>query len=95
MTMQCVFVNTEQKPIKEEVVGYFTTATYQGRKECIRLNVMKKVFYPHPDGPELMVFVYRDDIIGEFARSELEAAPLILLEAAQKNIEVNIEKFMR
>ena len=81
---QCCFINTEQTPIKEEHICYYTKSS----KDEISLFEVKKVYYLHPDTDEAMVFIMVDDKIKTVKKSMLfDASPMILLESAQMNMK--------
>jgi hypothetical protein len=55
--MQCVFVNTEQQPLKIKRLNIFEYSIVDGK---MRVNELCEYFYPHPQAPEnAIVSVYR------------------------------------
>ena len=57
MSMQCVFVNTEQMPLRVERKGVFQ---YSIKDNRVGVEELCEYFYPHPDAPEhAIVSVFR------------------------------------
>lgn len=86
MSDKFLIINNEF-PLEEKHIGWTTARDFDEKREVIYLIEIVECKYPHPQAPE-HAFVQQVELrFGEkIPISEHAAAPLILLEAAQRNI---------
>lgn len=91
--MQVCFVNTDQLPKSVRHLSYFTSREGVGAAEYIVLSEVIECTYPHPDAPDMANVVcisYR--AVEKVRVGDNRAAPILLLEAAEKNAKLMIQK---
>ena len=87
--MQVCFVNTDQLPKSVRHLSYFTSR----EGEYIILSEVIESTYPHPDAPDMANVVCISYRAVEKVRVGADrAAPILLLEAAEKNAKLMIQK---
>ena len=81
-----IIINPTQEPTKIVHIAWFPGNTND--PDNITLCELVQEIYPHPDAPNTAVLT-RLDIKnhGTYSRRDIMSAPLILLEAAQNNIQ--------
>ena len=91
--MQVCFVNTDQLPKSVRHLSYFTSREGVGASEEIVLSEVIECTYPHPDAPDMANVVCISYRALEKVRVGADrAAPILLLEAAEKNAKLMIQK---
>lgn len=88
MIESCCFINSNDPPLKENVICHYTSMDVYS----VHLFEVVAQVYPHPDCADMTVPIIITRLVRSSKKTELEAAPLILLDAAQKNITLALEK---
>lgn len=88
-TMTCAFVNTDQYPLSVKHICYYATSSYKDGEKKIHLWEVVDETYPHPDVPENSVInVIKTHLIRTMKADNLNAAPIIILEAAEETVKI-------
>jgi hypothetical protein len=84
-----IFNELSEEIVREEHICYYTNSDVFDK---IELFEVIKLTLKHPSAPEhAFIQKFETKIIKEFNRYQNEAASVILLEAAQKNVRRNYE----